>query len=419
MFRSKRAGTSNLDDNCTLTVEGSLQSFNSDRSGDVATISLTRYDPNTRTSRWLAEIAAQDTTGGAASSQSAGDLIMRTMRQERMRVTSTGDIKMISPRLLLNATSNASDVWTIRPESNLVFQYNSNAFLTFTRSNATFAGDISAQGNLAVAGVTTFSNLCVFSSNVTVFGNSVVHGTSVMSNGVVVTGPMNLFNTLNVSGLVTASNIVVSGTQIVNGSATFSNDVTSMGPFVCRQTSSVSGIASFGSNISLFNASSNAVTIQPPPSLTNYTFQLPPALPSINGVPLLVTSSGTSTFSAMPIQTAYANTTQVTALKLWTGSMLSQSSNTVTFFPTSDGTSNGTALFSNILFVNATPRFNTSNIASSSVFAALSTVSSDNKQIRFTLATGVITSIVLLGGFSTLTSPASPNTPVWCTIIGL
>lgn len=107
----------------------------------------------------------------------------------------------------------------------------------------------------------------------------------------------------------------------------------------------------------------------------------------------------------------YQNQTLKTNIRIWTG-QATTTSGIASFFPTSDNTSGGTALFTNIYSVHATGEINTST-ASSAVTASIKAIAGDKRTVTVNAISGLV-----LGVLGATTIFASNGTNVHLTIIG-
>ena len=119
-----------------------------------------------------------------------------------------------------------------------------------------------------------------------------------------------------------------------------------------------------------------------------------------------------STLSGQPVQSVQNAGTQLLNAKLFTATALTVANGTVTFYPTSTGTSNGTPLFSQITTIQCSPWANTSTATSIPNIAG-KYVSSDLSSVVFNVTQGQ--NVVLGGAPSTF---ASNGIPCMCFITG-
>ena len=112
------------------------------------------------------------------------------------------------------------------------------------------------------------------------------------------------------------------------------------------------------------------------------------------------------------ISTMYNGPTSFTNAILWQATTNTTNNGTVTFYPTSDGTASGTAIFRTIICASANP-WNNTNSATAVQYVGGKSISADNRTVVFNVVQGTN---LALGGATTAFAPA--NIPVMCAIIG-
>ena len=112
------------------------------------------------------------------------------------------------------------------------------------------------------------------------------------------------------------------------------------------------------------------------------------------------------------ISTVYNSLTPFTNAILWQGTANTASNGTVTFYPTTDNTATGTALFRTIVNVSGNPWNNTSSAIAVQVVGGKS-ISADLRTVVFNVVQGTN---LALGGATMAFAPA--GIAVMCSIIG-
>lgn len=124
-----------------------------------------------------------------------------------------------------------------------------------------------------------------------------------------------------------------------------------------------------------------------------------------------VISGNSVVIGARPI--TYSGTTLLRNTITWMDRQFTNSSGQALFFPTSDGTNNGTALFANIFSIVVTPSSGTNTI-SSIPFCSVKEINFGNKEVVCNTLKGATISI--LGDLGVTT--AGGGIPVYCEIKG-
>lgn len=135
-------------------------------------------------------------------------------------------------------------------------------------------------------------------------------------------------------------------------------------------------------------------------------------------VPVLTMSAASaftgnySSLSGQPVQSVQNGGGQLLNTKIFTATAVTVSNGTVTFYPTSTGTSTGAPLFTQITTIQCSPWANTSTATSIPNIAG-KYVSADLSTLVFNVTTG---QTVVLGGASTVA--ASNGIPCMCLVLG-
>lgn len=134
----------------TVVFQGCVRQ--ADASMDVAVLSFENRDFTSNASVNLVELAAAD--AGAQHGPHRGELVVRTSRQERVRICQNGGVRMRSPRLDLQQSEGAVDVWSMQPGSNLQVQHNFANVLTLAGDGAAVvAGALDVRDGVREQGV--------------------------------------------------------------------------------------------------------------------------------------------------------------------------------------------------------------------------------------------------------------------------
>ena len=393
----------------------------------------------------------QDT---GASQQNGGNLVFSTTGTsagatvtDRLTIDSSGLATFGSSLMLASSSS------TLTSSGNTVLGSGSsnlltvNAAATFmaavTYGNAlTVAGLLTASGNivlgssgsntLTVAAAPTFSALATFTSavaagsTVTVTGTLTANGNAVVgtssSNTLQVASTSSFGSAVSVAGTFTASSNSVLGTSAsntltVNAVSTLNAAATVVGTWTAQGNSvlGTSGSSTLVVNaVSTFNtlATFNAgVAITRPVTVNGQSLQTVALTASYSD---LITKP-TYYFASSSYSTAASGApVAIVNVNYWYGTVaVSGNSGVATIYPTVDGTSSGTALFTNVLSVLCNSYIPNLNSATSVASVSVTGIATNRKSITVVATAG---SVVILGGTSQ--TYASSGTLLMCTVVG-
>jgi hypothetical protein len=148
-------------------------------------------------------------------------------------------------------------------------------------------------------------------------------------------------------------------------------------------------------------------------TMESYALTFPSNLPSSSGSIVNVSTTGSLSFQQPTFNEFYNLTSLVSNVKIWTGTGIVVTG-VVSFYPTIDGSTGGTAIFSSIFYTSAMAIRNVATPINV-VLASLNDISINFKRVRYNIVSGV--NIGLIGGNTLI---ASPNgTVVNCIIYGI
>ncbi len=269
----------------------------------------------------------------------------------------------------------------------------------FRSTDATNTGVINSIANAAVSATTAYSTYMAFFS----LGNTENNTTNTESLLIGCTGNGAVINPSAAGTGVTTKALTIYGNTFVNnGLATFANNV-----------------AVTGGNINLAGTTVASV------SGSNYTFTLPSAPPSAAN--MVLTSSTTGATSWLPndplIFTGDGVSTPVavngTLKQYFFTQTLNNNSGQLTFYFTSNGTSGGTLLFTQILDVRFSGR-----PAASSTNPRLGVIGTEaTRATNGSIGNFLVSSQQTVGGLGSVTvnglNPAPSGTICYCTVLGI
>ena len=301
--------------------------------------------------------------------------------------------------------------------------------LVFSTTGTSAGATVTDRLTIDSSGLATFGSsltLASTSSTLTASGNTVLGSGS--SNSLTVNAAANFMaavtysNALTVAGLLTASGNTVLGTSAsntltVNAASTFNAAATIIGAWTA-QGNSVLGTSS--SNTLVVNAASTFNT------LASFTAGVAITRPvTVNGQSLQ-TVALTANYSDLITKPTYyfGSSNYSTAasgapvamvnVNYWYGTVAVSGNNGIaTIYPTVDGTSSGSALFTNILSVLCNSYIPNLNSALSVASVSVTGVATNRKSITVVATAG---SVVILGGTSQ--TYASSGTLLMCTVVG-
>lgn len=360
------------------------------------------------------------------------------------------DLSYFRPGLGLGRDNNGNFV--TNPNQNHVNQVGALLGLTSSGvvliTNTTESSSVNT-GSLLVSGGAAFAKSLSIGGSVTIGGNLSVTGAIAFSSSVTIQTPVNstdAANKLYVDGISylsvgvglskTGSTISVTSSQptitslstlttlTVSGSTSITSAVASVSPTTgalkitgglgiggvinsgnttdstSATTGSIVTAGGIGSNKTIWAATlttngalrmkgstSGTTSIVTSQTTVDYTLTLPPAAPATTSF-LSVAPNGVSSFSVLPLMAIYNDTTLTSGCKMYVMTVTTISGLAICY-PTSNGISSGTALFSTIIFATATAQSNTLNF-SQAPFASLKSISADLKTISFNVLTGNI-----------------------------
>jgi hypothetical protein len=170
------------------------------------------------------------------------------------------------------------------------------------------------------------------------------------------------------------------------------------------------------SDVVVFNQgpdNGKSIAIRPPaPIETSYSLTLPSAPPLTDDQIMSVGAQGQSQFVVPPISRVTSGTLQLTGTRLWVGTAVTTGGK-ATFYPTSDGSPDGTAFITTVLYAHATPVSET-DVITASAFATRRSVSTDGRTIVFNVLTGAV---VDAGGHTVQYAP--DGVTVQALVVGL
>ena len=229
-----------------------------------------------------------------------------------------------------------------------------------------------------------FGNVRVSNAGVTVANSAVkLTANGLTCSNVIVTSKLN-------------ANVVQSSTETTN--VLFANVV---------QSNSVTANIMIANTITLSNANAFSGNYN---TLTNT-----PVIPSIADYGANTSTASNLAVINKPLLGVNNQGTNVLNTRVYTGTSLSASNGTVTFYPTTTGAAGATPLFSQILTVQGSLWLNTTTATSVPNIAGKS-ISSDLSTVVFNLTVGS-TSGIIGGGASAVF--AGNNIPCMCMIIGI
>ena len=255
------------------------------------------------------------------------------------------------------------------------------------------------------SGLATFSgsiNLPSRSSSLTAYGSTVLGTTAAQTLTVNAAAD---FASAAAFTAITASGNVQLGTNsgqtlTVPATSTFSAPVTA------TSTLSISGLASFTGGAAL----TTPVTVNGVPLATVATTA---QYSDLLNQPKFFSGSSTPSTAASGAPTVPAT------IGTWYGTVaVSGNSGVATAYPTSDGTSGGTALFSSILSVQATAYMTNTPSAINIPYAAVTAISTNRKSVSLVSVTGT-GSTTVLASYNPSTAFAPAGTLLMCTVIGI
>lgn len=270
------------------------------------------------------------------------------------------------------------------------------------------AGSIRTTSQLNFNNQTRPNMLCLYGScNISDTSNSYSFG--MISNSLLYNVPINALHQFNINGSEVMRVNSNSFIGINNSNPQYNFDIIG--------NSRISSNLYVNRNIVL-QQSNFSVNINPSSSSTacNYTITLPSNVPT-NSNFMSFDSNGNGSFLQSPLTNVYSNNSSVFYSKIWTGNQVT-SNGKFTVFPTSDGTSNGSALFSNIFYASGTAIVNTSNFTSNCFVSPIS-ISTDKRQVAFNCTRGTAVSSGLGGGSTNTTVASADGTAVYAMIVGL
>ena len=254
------------------------------------------------------------------------------------------------------------------------------------------------------SGVATFSgnlNLPSISSSLTAYGSAVLGTTAAQT--LTVNAAAN-FASAAAFASITANGSVQLGTSsgqtlTVLATSTFSAPVT------LTSTFNVTGLANFTGGAAL----TSPVTINGAPLAKVATSAL---YTDLINEPRFFSGSSTPSTAASGAPTVPAT------IGTWYGTVaVSGNSGAATAYPTSDGTSAGTALFSSILSVQVTAYMTNTPSAINIPYAAVTAISADKKTISLVSVTGT-GSTTVLASYNPSTAYSPAGTLLMCTVTG-
>jgi hypothetical protein len=169
-------------------------------------------------------------------------------------------------------------------------------------------------------------------------------------------------------------------------------------------------------SISLSNAvftDNKVISLRAAESLAaSYSLALPSEPASSDGQTLSVGPEGQMKFVTPPVSTVASGTLLLTGTKVWVGTATSAGGKVV-FYPTIDGTPDGNAFMTTVLYAHASPMSDTDAITASA-FATRRSTSTDGRMVSFNVLTGAV---VDAGGHTIQYAP--DGIPVQAVVIGI
>lgn len=287
---------------------------------------------------------------------------------------------------------------------NILVGKSSGTNLTTGSSNCTFGQNTLSNGNASntiAIGLNALSNQT--SDNATAVGylagatqSSVANCTFIGANSDA-TGSFSNSSALGYQSSITASNQIVLGNSSVTSIIPGGNNVSVLGSV----THSLANV--FSTSLAILNpALAFKTSITSSASLATDTAIILPATAGSNNQVLTLTNATTGQTAWGDAYSVYNGTSVVTNPIMWMGSATT-TTGVATFFPTSDGTGSGTALFpTSITASSAIPTTNTST-ATSFPFASIKVIAADRKTITVNVGVGVAS--VGSGSASATTAP--------------
>ena len=281
-----------------------------------------------------------------------------------------------------------------------------NLVLSTTAAGST--GTLTDRLTIDSSGLATFTGGLTLSSSATTL---TVQGSTILGTSSAQTLTVNAASTFASTASFSASTaFTASGNVLLNGGSTQTLTVqatsTFSAPVAINAAVNVSGLGTFSGGVALTTpVTVNGVALAKVATTDNYT--------DLIGQPRFY--AGSTSYATIAASTA---PTQPKNISTWYGTgNVTGTSGAVKVYPTSDGTSTGTALFSSILSVSATAYASGASSAITIPTAALTGLTADLRTVTLTAVTGTTIVTVLAGGSASAVY-ASAGTLVMCTIVG-